>query len=156
MTQFYAYLRKFREAYDGAMEPLSVELSMAQTAVELLLFLANNPETNTARDICFYLHLKPGIVSFHVENLVRDGFLERRPVPEDRRKWRLVPTEKAEPVVQRGRALQADFCDRMNRGLSEQELNLCSHCFTVFEQNLSDMAKQQSNQAKKESHNGTR
>ena len=98
-VRFYTYSKRFEEAYTAAMRPLTEELDMAQPAVDILLFLANNPGMDTARDICTYRHLKPAIVSFHVEKLAGEGYLERQPVPGDRRKCRLVCTEKAEPVA---------------------------------------------------------
>ena len=85
-VRFYTYAKRFEEAYTTVMRPLTVELKMAQPAVDILLFLANNPGLDTARDICLYRRLKPGIVSLHVESLAREGYLERRPVPGDRRK----------------------------------------------------------------------
>ena len=100
-VRFYTYSKRFEEAYTAAMRPLTEELDMAQPAVDILLFLANNPGMDTARDICTYRHLKPAIVSFHVEKLAGEGYLERQPVPGDRRKCRLVCTEKAGPVIRR-------------------------------------------------------
>ena len=85
-SQVYTYTRRILDAYAAVMQPLSAELDMAQNAVDILLFLANNPGLDTARDICLYRRLKPGIVSLHVESLAREGYLERRPVPGDRRK----------------------------------------------------------------------
>ena len=87
-VRFYTYSKRFEEAYTAAMRPLTEELDMAQPAVDILLFLANNPGMDTARDICTYRHLKPAIVSFHVEKLAGEGYLERQPVPGDRRKCR--------------------------------------------------------------------
>lgn len=101
--------RRFREAYSAFMAPLSRELGMAQTALDILLFLANNPGMDTARDICAYMHLKPGIVSFHVDNLVREGLLERRPSPIDRRRCPLACTAQANPVLMRGKQMQKEF-----------------------------------------------
>ena len=62
-VRFYTYAKRFEEAYAAVMRPLTVELGMAQPAVDILLFLANNPGMDTARDICTYRHLKPAIVS---------------------------------------------------------------------------------------------
>ena len=76
-AQVYTYTRRILDAYAAVMQPLSAELDMAQNAVDILLFLANNPGLDTARDICTYRKLKPGIVSFHVDNLVRGGYLLR-------------------------------------------------------------------------------
>ena len=85
-SQVYTYTRRILDAYAAVMQPLSAELDMAQNAVDILLFLANNPGLDTARDICTYRKLKPGIVSFHVDNLVRGGYLLRTRDPGDRRR----------------------------------------------------------------------
>lgn len=131
--------RRFREAYSAFMAPLSRELGMAQTALDILLFLANNPGMDTARDICAYMHLKPGIVSFHVDNLVREGLLERRPSPIDRRRCPLACTAQANPVLMRGKQMQKEFSQKLTRRLSPQELEVCMHCLDVFERNLSEL-----------------
>ena len=87
-SQVYTYTRRILDAYTVVMQPLSAELDMAPNAVDILLFLANNPGLDTARDICTYRRLKPGIVSFHVDNLVREGYLLRTRDPGDRRRCR--------------------------------------------------------------------
>lgn len=135
-VRFYTYAKRFEEAYTAVMRPLTVELKMAQPAVDILLFLANNPGMDTARDICTYRHLKPSIVSFHVDNLVQQGYLERQDIPGDRRKCRLVCTDKAAPVIQRGRAVQEAFSRQLTEGLTPEELEICFRCFTVFGENM--------------------
>lgn len=135
-VRFYTYAKRFEEAYTTVMRPLTVELKMAQPAVDILLFLANNSGMDTARDICTYRHLKPSIVSFHVDNLVRQGYLERQDIPGDRRKCRLVCTDKAAPVIQRGRAVQEAFSRQLTEGLTPEELEICFRCFTVFGENM--------------------
>lgn len=107
--QVYTAARQLLEGYTAAMQPLCRREGLAPNGVDILLFLANNPGLDTARDVCTYRGLKPGIVSFHVEKLVQEGYLLRQPAPGDRRKCRLVCTEKAGPVVQQGRELQETF-----------------------------------------------
>ena len=80
-SQIGTAARRFQAAYAVVMAPLSRELDMAPSALDILLYLANNPGRDTARDICAYRHLKPGIVSLHVERLVAEGYLTRSPVP---------------------------------------------------------------------------
>ena len=127
---------KFREAYYVTMQPLCEELDLPVAAVDILLFLANNEGYDTARDICHCRGMKPGIVSFHVEKLVNEGFLERQSVPGDRRKTRLVCTEKAAPVLERGRARQELFGRNMAEGLGEEDLAHLRKCMAVFERNI--------------------
>ena len=142
-SQVYTHSRLLLDAYAGIMRPLSAELNMAQTAVDILMFLANNPGYDTAKDICTMRHLKPGIVSFHVENLVQEGYLERQNVPGDRRKCRLVCTEKAASIIEKGRALQAKFMRQMTKGLEKEQIDALVTCLETFEKNLSGIAQMQ-------------
>lgn len=144
-SQVDTYARRILDAYAVVMQPLSAELGMAQNAVDILLFLANNPGLDTARDICTYRKLKPGIVSFHVDNLVREGYLLRARDPGDRRRCRLVYTDKAAPVIARGQALQAQFAARMTAGLTPDALETFQHCLTAFAQNLDRIAQREEN-----------
>lgn len=134
--------RQLLEGYAAAMQPLCRREGLAPNGVDNLLFLANNPGLDTARDICTYRGLKPGIVSFHVEKLVQEGYLLRQPAPEDRRKCRLVCTRRAEPVVQRGRQVQEAFFRRMTAGLDPQDLAAFRRCLEGFQRNLSQMTQE--------------
>lgn len=148
-SQVYTHSRLLLDAYAGIMRPLGAELNMAQTAVDILMFLANNPGYDTAKDICTMRHLKPGIVSFHVENLVQEGYLERQNVPGDRRKCRLVCTEKAASIIEKGRALQAKFMRQMTKGLEKEKIDTLVTCLETFEKNLSGIAQMQFEEEKK-------
>ena len=140
-SQIGTAARRFQAAYAAVMAPLSRELDMAPSALDILLYLANNPGRDTARDICAYRHLKPGIVSLHVERLAAEGYLTRSPVPGDRRKCRLLCTEKAWPVIRRGRQYQADFTARLTEGLSPGDLAVCQRCLAVLDANLTALSQ---------------
>ena len=140
--QVYTGARQLLEGYAAAMQPLCRREGLAPNGVDILLFLAKNPGLDTARDICTYRGLKPGIVSFHVEKLVQEGYLLRQPAPEDRRKCRLVCTRRAEPVVQRGRQVQEAFFRRMTAGLDPQDLAAFRRCLEGFQRNLSQMTQE--------------
>ena len=144
-SQLSAYSRRFADAYAAAMRPLAQETGLPQGAVDILLFLANNPGLDTARDICACRGLKPGIVSLYVENLTAGGYITRQGVPGDRRKCRLVCTPKAEPIVSRGRALQEAFFARMTEGVPHGDLEACLRCFAAFDQNLTRIAAEAAN-----------
>lgn len=60
-AKLHTHAKRFMDAYSAAMQPLSREFAIPQTAAEILLFLANNPENSTAKEICAMRHLKPGI-----------------------------------------------------------------------------------------------
>lgn len=145
--QVYTASRQLLEAYAAAMQPLCHRVHMAPTAVDILLFLANNPGRDTARDICTYRGLKPGLVSFHVERLVQEGYLQRRSDPNDRRRSHLLCTDRATPLIRQGRAAQEDFFRRMTAGLAPDELAVFRRCLDVFRQNLADIQTTEEEQA---------
>ena len=43
-AKLHVHAKRFMDAYSAAMQPLSREFAIPQTAAEILLFLANNPE----------------------------------------------------------------------------------------------------------------
>ena len=71
-------------AYSAVCKPLCQKLHLPQTAFDILMFLANNPNYTTARDIVEVRHIKANLVSVNVDKLVQEGFLERRSVAGDR------------------------------------------------------------------------
>ena len=135
-AKLHVHAKRFMDAYSAAMQPLSREFAIPQTAAEILLFLANNPENRTAKDICTMRQLKPGIVSLHVDTLVTLGFLERKSVPGDRRKLHLEPTEKASSIIARGKQMQERFAQTLAQGLSPEELSCFARCMETISQNL--------------------
>ena len=93
------FAHKMSLAYSATCKTLCRELKLPQTAFDILMFLANNPDYKTASDIVEVRKIKANLVSVNVEKLVRDGYLERKAVEGDRRKVELICTKKAEPVI---------------------------------------------------------
>lgn len=135
------YAGKIKAAYEKVLLPLAEEMDMPHTAVGILLFIANNPDFATARDICEMRGLKRPNVSANVERLVKEGYVERRAVPGDRRKDALVCTEKAADIVKRGRELQAEFASALLAGISEEERAVMERCFNLMNENIDAIIK---------------
>ena len=113
MNMSMEFSRKLALAYTAVCKPLCQTLKLPQTAFDILLFLANNPAYQTAADIVEVRKIKANLVSVHVDRLVQEGYLERCAVEGDRRKTRLLCTEKAQPVIRQGRAVQNAFFARL-------------------------------------------
>ena len=135
------FAHNFYQAYCIRCNPLCRELGMPQTAFDILMFLANNPEHNTAKDIVELRGLKANLVSINVERLVREGYLDRREFPGDRRKTTLVCTEKARPVIVRGRELQSGFFEAIFRNVDEASRENFHHVMEAIAHNLNSIMK---------------
>ena len=137
----FSHANKMTKAYHVMLTPLCKEAGLPPLAMDILLFLANNPEHNTAKDICRMRGHKPGIVSVHVERLVPDGLLERREMPGDRRQTKLVCTEKAQDLIGRGREIQWQFGRRLLAGISEEDQAVMRRCFDMIDANLDELCR---------------
>lgn len=137
----FSNANRFIEAYHAVLQPLCRESGLPPMAVDILMFAANNPDYATARNICQYRGMKPSIVSIHVERLVSEGYLERQNVPGDRRQTLLVCTEKAQPMVEQGRALQKRFSERLTMGLSDADKEALHKAMTLLDNNIEEIRK---------------
>ena len=142
-SAMFANAARFADAYHAAISPLCAETGLPPAAADILLFLANNPGCETAGEICRMRGLKPAIVSVHIDRLVSEGLLSRREVPGDRRKTRLVCTDAAAEIVERGRALQKAFAQKLVDvdGLSEADVAVFHSCLAAIGDNIEDIRK---------------
>ena len=140
-VQIFGTSNRFIEAYHTVLQPMCKATGLPPLAVDILMFAANNPEHATARNVCKYRGLKPGIVSVHVERLVSEGLLERREVPGDRRQTLLVCTAKAAPIVEEGHRLQKIFAKNLVAGLSEADKEAFKKTMALLSHNLDEIRK---------------
>ena len=142
MKMEFEFARKISLAYNKICKPLCQEVNLPQTAFDILMFLANNPEYKTARDIVEVRKIKANLVSVNVDRLVKEGYLKRRAVEGDRRKTELICTKKAQPVIEKGQQLQADFKAQMVWGMDEDVQQQLEEITEKIEQNLDKILKE--------------
>lgn len=135
------FSQKLASAYADACKPLCRELGLPRTAFDILMFLGNNPEYTTARDIVEVRHIKANLVSIHVERLAQEGLLARQSIPGDRRKTRLTCTQKALPILRRGRKMQDAFFADLFRGVSEDDRRGFAAALSIMNDNLEHTLK---------------
>jgi DNA-binding MarR family transcriptional regulator len=113
------------------------ELGLTQTQWQLLAYLARQEGMRQAQ-IADLLEMQPISVARLVDRMEANGWIERRPDPEDRRAVNLFITAKAEPILEkmwehaaiaRGEALagipKADQ-DKLMEVLAQMRANLCA------------------------------
>ena len=113
--------RTFGKYYDRQFLPLLERTGLSMRELHILLFLANHPGQDTARDVTELRGLAKSQVSQAVEALTGRGLLARRADGEDRRVVHLEITEQGAPLAREAQAVQA-ACGRMLlAGLTEEE-----------------------------------
>ena len=71
--------RKLGNLYAGLCAPICRQYGMNQTCFDVLMFCANNPDRNTARDVCEVRGIKSGMASVAVETLEKSGLFGATP-----------------------------------------------------------------------------
>lgn len=135
-----ASLRSFIDAYENYCKPICKELKMPQMAFDILMFLANNPDHYTAKDICRMRGFKENIVSVNVNKLVNEGYLIREEVPGDRRKVRLRCTDKARPIIEKGRNTQNDFQEAIRKNIPPEDMLIFQKCLAMLLKNAAELS----------------
>ncbi len=133
---FISLGRRIANLYESMCAPLCRQYRINQTSFDILMFCANNPGRNTARDLCALRGIKSGIASVGVEALIRTGLLERQSDRHDRRIRRLFPAEKAAPIIAAGRIVQERFGMLLTAGILPEERAVFSHMLGTIEHNL--------------------
>ena len=133
--------KKFMAAYKAAQKKVCKAWNVPEVSLDILLFLANNPEYTTARDIVEVRSIKANLVSQHVDRMVREGYLCRKEVQGDRRKRDLSLTEKVVPIIEAGRKMQTDFFETLFYGVSEGEKRAFFETMDIMSRNMDKILK---------------
>lgn len=133
---FISTSTKAMKAYESFCQPLCKKFQLSQTSFDVLMFLANNPESNTARDICEIRGIRSGMASVAVDFLVKNGYLIRQADPDDRRIWRLLITEKSTEIILTGKQIQQEFGNQLTEGISEKDLKVYMEIAEKFKENI--------------------
>ena len=122
MRTIWDVMTAMRSLYCAQLEAASRECGLARVELDILLFLANNPQFDTATDIVERRHISKAHVSKSVKSLEQRGCLERCYEGDNRRTIHLRLMERAQAAVDVGRRAQLHCFETFMRGFSATEL----------------------------------
>ena len=131
----------FHKLYDQALDPVAQEYKLTRMELDLLLFLHNNPDHNTAAEAVRLRRWAKSHVSAAVHSLEEKGLLAASHPPGNRKTLRLTPLPAADGIIRRGAAAQNQFQEILNRGVTPEELRLMEQVFHKIAQNIRDFEK---------------
>lgn len=121
---YFDTMARAQKGYARMLEPICKKWDLTRNELDVILFLANNPDYDRAVDIVQNRGLAKSHVSLSVSNLEARGLLLRVADPSDRRTVHLKLTEKAEDITAVGCRLQKQFMDYLHQGITEEQLEL--------------------------------
>lgn len=120
---FIDFIASGTELYERRMAPVSTSFSLTAVELSILLFLANNPEYDTAKEIVEKRHLTKSHVSISLRDLEERGFIRKEHRNGDNRTVHLVLLPASETVVREGQKAQTAFLTTMMKGFSPSEID---------------------------------
>lgn len=121
---YFDTMARAQKGYARLLEPICKKWDLTRNELDVILFLANNPEYDRAVDIVNHRGLSKSHVSLSVSNLESRGLLRRIADPTDRRTVHLRLTGKAEPIMEVGCRVQKQFMDYLYQGVTQEQLEL--------------------------------
>ena len=114
---------------------------LTQMEMDILLFLANNPEYDTASEIVRVRQLTKSHVSASIEQLVQKGMLSRNHDRNNRIVTHLALLPEAEPIVEDGRRCQREFTELLSFGIEAEKLETAEEVMQQMMENMKSYRK---------------
>ena len=102
---------------------------LTQMEYDILMFLHNNPQHNTAAEIVKVIKSTKSHVSTSLKKLENKGLVERIQSEDNKKHIEIVLLDKAELIVEAGINAQKRFAQNVLRGLTEEEKHMCIKVF---------------------------
>jgi len=119
---FLYYVRLVKRMYERILAEAAARCGLSLPEADVLSFLRENPEFDTARDVALYREVSRAYISKAVELLAGRGYVEIVQDKADRRLQHLFITEKARAAAEILHEAQFAFYDKVTKGLSPEEL----------------------------------
>lgn len=133
ILMIHSYLVK---QYNQLFEDIIHHYHVTQIEIDVIAFLANNPEYNHARDIVNIRGISKGHVSIAIEKLTRKGYLDRQVDPHNRRCNVLIILPKAQPLITDIQKIQKKYKETLYQGFSQEEIKTYQNYLQRMYKNL--------------------
>lgn len=136
MYNFVENIFLVKELYQTILDPICNKYNMTHTEIVILLFLAKNPQLNTATDIVKGRRLTKSSVSMSVRTLQDKGMITGGFEDGNHRSIHLNVCDVAADVVKEAENAQNTFFSILSNGFSKEELENFRRCFEKVSNNI--------------------
>ena len=121
INEFWDYILSIESEYACCRKKIMREFSLSAAETDVLMFLANNPEFDTAAEISKIRKMPKSQVSLAVNSLCDRELIAGVYENGNKKSIHLKVNKKAVPVISYGRKIQGDFSKLLFSGFTENE-----------------------------------
>ena len=116
--------------YSKLTRSICEKFGLTQMEYDILMFLHNHPQFNTAADIVKIRKATKSHVSTTLKTLEDNGLVRKIQSPDNKKRIEIELLEPPQKVIQEGLNVQKEFVKDLFQGLSEEELHMWQSIFT--------------------------
>lgn len=128
--------------YSRLTRSICEKFGLTQMEYDILMFLHNHPQFNTAADIVKIRKATKSHVSTTLKTLEDNGLVRKIQSPDNKKRIEIELLEPAQKVIQEGLSVQKEFVKDLFQGLSEEELRMWQSIFTKVYNNAERCLKE--------------
>lgn len=118
------------------MDKLAKKHELTKTELDILLFLHNHPDFNTASDIVELRMLAKSHVSTSIDELSAKGYINKVPQQNDRRKHQLTLKPSTSSIIKEAIDHQKELLSLLTEDFSEEEKIIGKRLLNKFTHNI--------------------
>jgi MarR family transcriptional regulator for hemolysin len=136
---YFDVMASSKKSYSKLLEPICQEWKLTRNELDILLFLANNPEYDRAADIVSLRGIAKSHVSLSVTSLEEKGLLQRRFSEQDRRTAHLELLEQGRIIAGQAREKQLRYFSALYQGISQEEFEVWKNIMRKVRDNIKNL-----------------
>ena len=129
---------QLKKLMEKKIEPIIHEYDLRPVEVDLLVFLQEERNIDTAKGIIQKKHISKAHISKSIDNLCSKGFIRIHEDDRDHRICHISLTESSKEVIGKVTAVYTECKDIMQRGISPDEFEIVKRVINKMNENIND------------------
>lgn len=138
---FVKELAHFRKAYAKLCYPHLTKYELSPCEIDILIFLSNNPNSNTAKELVVYLGVAKSLIARSIESLVKRSLLSIQLDENDHRVQRLTLTSSSDEIINLFKMKQEEFSKQVTKNISYEDLQKVKDVLAQINLNIETVVK---------------
>ena len=138
---FWDKHKTITSCYEILAKDVCDRYQLTQMEYDILMFLHDNPQHNTAADIVKVRKSTKSHVSTSLKRLESRGLIERIQSTSNKKHIEIVLLSEAEQIIDAGIEVQKQFAKNVLSGLTEEEKHICISVFNKICNNADEYLK---------------
>lgn len=140
-SEILAAANRFKRFYGDRINEIALVYGLSKVEMDVLLFLYNNPQYDTARDIVEFRHIAKSYVSKAVELLVKKDALTVKEDGRDRRVLHLKVSDCSLEAVEMAKSAQERVMKDLFKGLTAEEQRTFERVLRKMSYNIEEVTR---------------